>query len=113
MKFSLEEFPQIPRIYQPNQRDEERAQEKHNCLLFDNSVVLLIHIVMRYPFDENGHNSCCEKESNGVLQHQTELSRLSCFVLLELHQMVYDVSENEFVEEYDTEERTKDNGSCY
>jgi len=113
MKFSLEEFPQIPRIYQPNQRDEKRVQEKHNCLLFDNSVVLLKYVIMSCTFDENGHDSCGEKESNRVLQHQTELNRLSCFVLLELHQMVYDVSENEFVEEYDTEERTKDNGSCY
>ena len=65
---------------------------------------------MEQSLDNDGHDGSREEETERVLEHEAVLSIFSCFVHFEVNEKVYDVGEDEFVEEDDADEINEDDG---
>lgn len=85
MQFSLKKFPEIPRVEKPNERYQKGGKEEHNGLLLNNTIMLFIDIIVGDTLNQNCHDCSCEEKTKTVFEHEMELSRLPCFVLLEFN----------------------------
>lgn len=74
MQFSLKKFPQVPRVKKPNERHEESSKKEHDGLLFNDTIILFVDVIVCETLDQNSHHGSCEEKAQNVLKHEMELS---------------------------------------
>lgn len=94
--------PDIPRVDQPDNRHKEGREKEHKCLLLYESISFIVDVLFDKALDEDSHQGSSEEHSHGVFQHETELKDRSGTGHLEVYEVMYDFSENELIEEHDS-----------
>jgi len=72
-KFSLDQNNNLERIDGPNYRNKKGVHEKHDTLLFNDTVVMFIEVVVGDGFHEQSHQGCSEKHTHCIFESEWEL----------------------------------------
>jgi len=58
----------LPRVDNPNQRNDECTEEKHDSFLLDNSPLIIIVVSEFQSFHQNSHKGGCEEHTDSVFE---------------------------------------------
>jgi len=58
----------LPRIYQPNEWNEESVHKEHDALLLDDTIGVSIEVMEWYGLYSQSHQSCREEQSQSVFE---------------------------------------------
>lgn len=78
----------MERIDKPYDGDEEGTEEEHDGLLFDNSKVMFVVVMIFKGLDEDGHDGCGEEHAEGVFEGEGEVFVSFVIVFLEMSEVV-------------------------
>jgi len=67
VQLTFDYMENMPRINQPNQRNQKGVEKKHNRLLFHNSITLFVYILQCYSLHQQSHHCSGEEKTESVL----------------------------------------------